>query len=256
MARDNTNKDVVLVDDIDGSFVPRPVNDIASVELDGEVVLGVRSGDGLQTFCLNRTGGIVWSCFDGEATLDDLIDDLSEAFEVGREVVAEDVINLARHLGVIGLLAGVRPPYLQSEQSAGGLEIGNEVPPAELTDLDGRPVSLEAFRGRRVLLVNWSPFCGFCDRIGPDFGSVQEGLRAAGVELVLLALGEAEPNRELLARHDLDCIVLLQQGNVDVFYGVGTPAAYLVDEDGRIAAPLAVGAENVPALARDVAGPE
>src|SRR5438876_126875 len=42
-----------------------------------------------------------------------------------------------------------------------GLEVGAELQPFRLRDLSGREVSLEEFRGRRVLLVNWSPQCGY-----------------------------------------------------------------------------------------------
>jgi thiol-disulfide isomerase/thioredoxin len=107
-----------------------------------------------------------------------------------------------------------------------------------------------------MLLVNWSPFCGFCDRIGPDFADVQSDLRGRGIELVLLALGEAEANRDLLARHGLECTVLLQRGNVEAFYGLGTPSAYLIDLGGKVASPLALGADQVPTLAREAAGRE
>jgi hypothetical protein len=41
---------------------------------------------------------------------------------------------------------------------------------------------------------------------------------------------------------------------VDPFRGTGTPAAYLLDAEGRIAEDMAVGAQQVPALARDLAG--
>jgi hypothetical protein len=40
----------------------------------------------------------------------------------------------------------------------------------------------------------------------------------------------------------------------DPFPAMGTPVAYLLDVDGRVAAPLATGATEVPALARSLAG--
>ena len=245
----------LAVEEIDGTFVPRPIPDVSTLELDGEIVLGRRLGGGLQTFCLNRTGGIVWSCFDGEAPLDELIDDFSDVFAMPREVVAEDVLNLTRQLGMIGLLEGLKPVFQVAEYAAPtGLPIGSELPPAELTGMDGTVASLESFRGGQMLLVNWSPFCGFCERIGADLAAVQGELRGRGVELVLVALGDAEPNRELLERHGLECTVLLQRGTVEAFYGLGTPCAYLIDDTGKVASALAVGADQVPLLARQLAG--
>jgi thiol-disulfide isomerase/thioredoxin len=245
--------EAIKVDDIDGSFVPRPVSDVARVELDGEVVLGVGADGHLQTYCLNQIAGIVWDCFDGAATVDELIDDFSDAFETPRDVVAEDVLTLTRQLGLVGLLRGVAPPA-HEWTSPEGLPLGTELPPAEVFDLEGEPASLEAWRGRRVLLVNWSPHCGFCSQIAQDLADLQTDLQSQGVRLVLVALGTAEDNKELLAGNGLDCTVLLQEGDVAAFHGLGTPAAYLVDEAGKIASPLALGADQVPALAREAAG--
>jgi len=41
---------------------------------------------------------------------------------------------------------------------------------------------------------------------------------------------------------------------IDAFARTGTPAAYLVDEHGRVAKPMALGADQVPELAREAAG--
>jgi peroxiredoxin len=251
---DGGTTEELTVDEIDGTFAPRPVADIATVELDGEVVLGVRNGDNLRTYCLNRIGGIVWSCLDGEATLDELVEDLSDAFEADREVVANDVLELTRQLGMIGLLEGLKPFFSMPESGPVGLAIGDDLPPADLTDIDGNPASLESFRGRQVLLVNWSPYCGFCERIAPDFVELRADLENRRIELVLLAIGDAESNRDLLDRHSLECTVLLHNGDVAAFYGVGTPGAYVIDEAGKVASALTIGADTVPGLARALAG--
>jgi peroxiredoxin len=243
----------ISIQDIDGSFVPRRIPGAAHVELDGDVVLGVRTGSSLQTFCLNRMGGVIWECFDGSASLDELIDDLSDVFAADREVVAQDVIQLTQQLGLHGLLDGVALVIPDWEPPA-GLPIGTDLPPAELTELDGRPVSLAEFRGRQALLINWSPRCGFCVSMAPELSELVHDLRTQGVEPILLAIGTSEENRQLVADHDLQCTVLLQTGNVAAFHGIGTPSAYLVDESGRVASPLAVGSDQVPALARDAAG--
>ena len=135
-----------------------------------------------------------------------------------------------------------------------GLEVGAQPNPFELPDLDGHPVRLADFRGKRLLLVNWSPTCGFCDLIVRELAELQSSLRKRKIELVLASYGDAGSNRELVAEHGLECSILIQDGRaIDAFAGVGTPAAYLIDEDGRVARPLAVGAEEVPELARQIA---
>ena len=49
--------------------------------------------------------------------------------------------------------------------------------------------------------------------------------------------------------------MLLQDDvDVDIFLIIGTPAAHLVDADGQIASEIAVGALDVPGLARRAVG--
>jgi thiol-disulfide isomerase/thioredoxin len=248
--------------EIDRFFVPRPRADIAFVELDGEAVIAATAGDDgrLLTHWLNPIGTIVWQCFDGVASLDELIAELASAFGASPDIVANDVVELARALGRSGLLEDVTA-QLSLGGPAGdgyqpeGLPLGSEVPPFSRRDLDGYDVGLGDLRGRRLVLVNWSPSCGFCAAIAPELAALHADLRAHGAELVLLAFGSADDNRSLLDQAGLTCTVLLQGDDaVDLFRGLGTPCAYLVDEHGAIASGLAVGANQVPGLARLAAG--
>ena len=257
---------MIKAGEIDAGFAPRQRPDVASVELDGEMVLAATEDNGyLVTHWLNATGAIVWQCFDGSTSLDELISDLGAAFGADRDVVAGDVLRLTRALGVAGLLDGVEAELRFRRSGDGyvpeGLPEGSEVPSFALPDLDNRSVDLDGLLkrngapGRRLLLVNWSPTCGFCVTIAPALAALQPDLRAHDTELVLLAHGTADTNRALLADTGLDCTLLLQGGDpVDIFRGLGTPCAYLVDERGAIASPLAMGANQVPALATIAAG--
>jgi thiol-disulfide isomerase/thioredoxin len=153
--------------------------------------------------------------------------------------------GIERHLGILA------PPPMPA-----GLAPGKTFPPFRLPDLGGREVGLETFRGKRVLLVNWSPQCGFCIRIAPELAKLQQALFARNVELVLASFGDAAANRKLAAETSLKGLFLLQKGGSEIkpFQGLGTPVAYLLDENGRVAKTLAVGADLVPLLARYAAG--
>jgi peroxiredoxin len=137
-----------------------------------------------------------------------------------------------------------------------GLDVGTSAPSFRLPDLDGQEVALEALRGRRVLLVHWSPHCGFCDLIASDLAKLQPELRKQSTQLLLLAHGDAAANRKLAEEHGLEGPILLQADGqaVELFGNLGTPAAYLLDEEGRVAAPLVVGADQVPGLAGEAGG--
>jgi peroxiredoxin len=137
-----------------------------------------------------------------------------------------------------------------------GRPLGSEVEAFELPDLAGDLVSLSDFRGKQILLVHWSPTCGFCQQIAGDLAALEKPLRARNTELVFLSYGDAEANREVAEEHRLTASILLQEPGKPhpVFGNHGTPVAYLLDEEGRISSGLAVGAIDVPDLARSAAG--
>jgi peroxiredoxin len=142
-----------------------------------------------------------------------------------------------------------------SDPARGGLPLATAFPPFRLPDLRGQEVGLEDFEAR-VLLVHWSPQCGFCREIAADLARLQTDLRRRKTELVLVSYGGPESNRSLAEEHGLHCPVLLQPdgGTIAGFARMGTPVAYLLDDKGRIAKPVAVGAREVPELAEVAAG--
>jgi peroxiredoxin len=136
-----------------------------------------------------------------------------------------------------------------------GLPLATTMPPFRLRDLQGDTVGLEEFRGKRVLLVHWDAGCGFCDQIAPELASLQRDLTKRKTELVLVSYGDAEVNRSFAEEHGLECQILLQRERepIAAFARLGTPVAYVLDEKGRVAKPLAIGADEVPRLAREAA---
>src|SRR5437867_363015 len=149
---------------------------------------------------------------------------------------------------------GPVPDSLKSEPQ--GIPPGTPVAPFSLPDVSGRVVSLQEFRGRRILLVHWNPQCGFCDLIAPDLAQLQPDLHKRNIQLLLVSYGDREPNRKLAREHGLKCPILLMKDSqrLEAFRNEGTPVAYLLDEEARVARALAEGAQQVLALAREAAG--
>jgi peroxiredoxin len=159
--------------------------------------------------------------------------------------------HIEQHLGIGGQAVIARGVQLNRGQAEPvGLKVGTPIEPFSLPDLTGQTVSLLDFIGKRVLLVNWSPECGFCDLIAPDLAKLQADLQKRNVQLLLVSASDAEANRTLAEEHGLDCPILLLKDSLPAFGHVGTPVAYLLDEQGLVARPIAVGAEEVPVLAR------
>lgn len=127
------------------------------------------------------------------------------------------------------------------------VQVGDPAPEFTLQSISGKAVQLREKAGRRVLLLFWNPGCGFCaqmlDRLKRWEGSRDE----LSPELVLISTGTVQANRDMKLSAD----ILLDQGfTVGPLYGAsGTPSAILVDEHGKIASHIAVGASAVFALA-------
>ncbi len=57
------------------------------------------------------------------------------------------------------------------------LKIGELAPPFEATSLDGRPINLQNYRGKHVLLIFWASWCAPCIAELPDFKALSRPLR-------------------------------------------------------------------------------
>jgi len=133
-----------------------------------------------------------------------------------------------------------------------GLPMGSIAPSFELPDLQGKQKKLSRWSGRKVLLIFFNPQCGFCVRLAPDIAALP---RKTLMPLVV-STGDLAENQKLVAEYGIECPVLLQkQMKVAAQYQVsGTPIGYVVDEQGRIASGMAVGADALLALAREANG--
>jgi len=148
-----------------------------------------------------------------------------------------------------------------------GLKAGTTAPEFRLPRLDGRgELSLEEFRGRRVLLVFSSPHCGPCNTLAPALEkfhrkqcgtehpltltlSPSVGERKSGSEVAVLMISRGEPkeNRAKVKEHGLTFpVVLQQQWEISRRYAMfATPVAYLIDAQGVIAHDVAVGTDAI-----------
>jgi peroxiredoxin len=123
------------------------------------------------------------------------------------------------------------------------LQLGDLAPNFKLPDLDGRPVSLDSLRGHKTLILFWNPDCGFCQRMLVDLSGWEVEAKSRSPRLLVLSSGSVEVNKdmELLAPVVIDEDFRLGRA----FGASGTPSAVLVDEEGRIASSLFVGAPDI-----------
>jgi peroxiredoxin len=177
------------------------------------------------------------------------------------DFVFRSVARLEKQIDEIGsqpplpaIAAQPEMPFPPPEATA-GLAVGEPIAAFGLSDLNGSFRQWEGFRGKRLLLMHWNPGCGFCDLIATELAGMQAALKERNVHLLFLSYGEADTNRQMLAEHALEPTVLLipeGQPVIEAFKFQGTPVAYLVDEEGKVAHALMAGADKVLALARQV----
>jgi uncharacterized membrane protein YphA (DoxX/SURF4 family)/thiol-disulfide isomerase/thioredoxin len=126
-----------------------------------------------------------------------------------------------------------------------GLTNGHPAPAVRLPDLDGDPVAAD-LRGGLTVLLFWNPGCGFCQQLLPALRTWVDQRPDDAPSLLVIAAGSAEDNRA----QGLAVTVLLDAdfSTAREFGATGTPQAVLVGPDGRIASPLARGADAVSRL--------
>ena len=150
--------------------------------------------------------------------------------------------------------AQTAPSLAKSRIRRNGLSTGEVAPDFTLPRLGGGDVSLAEFRGRRTLLVFSDPDCAPCNALAPR---LEQQSRARDVQVLMVSRGAAEANEEKRRRYGLSFpIVLQRQWEISKLYAMfATPIAYLIDEQGVIAAPVAKGPDAILGLMSQGASP-
>lgn len=127
-----------------------------------------------------------------------------------------------------------------------GLPIGSVPPDFRLPTLDGYQFELTSYRSGKTVLLFWNPGCGFCQRMIGSLREWEQQKPAGAPHLILVSTGSTEANRKM----GLGSTVLMDESfSIGQSYGAsGTPSAVLIDEEGKIASAVTVGAIGVMQL--------
>lgn len=82
---------------------PHPLSTVHTVEVDGETVLYNTATN--RAIRLDVRASLIWKVLDGEVTVAELVDDLSEVFETDRGIVRSDLEHMLAELYDLGYLA-------------------------------------------------------------------------------------------------------------------------------------------------------
>jgi uncharacterized membrane protein YphA (DoxX/SURF4 family)/thiol-disulfide isomerase/thioredoxin len=139
----------------------------------------------------------------------------------------------------------------QAAQGRAGLPVGYDAPDFTLPDLQGEQVALTALvqRGRPVLMLFMSPWCGPCASLMPRIRQWQQTL-GQRLTLAVITMGTSEQNA-VFAEHGIDNVLLAKGMEIGDMFGVaGTPSAVFVSRDGKIASHPAVTEFGIEPLVR------
>ena len=131
-----------------------------------------------------------------------------------------------------------------------GLPLDSIAPPFELAAYAGGKSSLTQLLayGKPLLLIFTNPTCGPCVVLFKEVKEWQESHNAQ-LTIALISFGTIKENFVNVARNGLGQVLLQQQREVAEKYGANvTPTAVVVNTNGRIASPLAAGADEIRQL--------
>jgi peroxiredoxin len=203
----------------------------------------------------------------------DLIFAVGAAFVLWRSGVGSSLgipgrlaqLSLVQGLLLIGaLLAAIavlihlqrRQRRLARENALKGLPVDAVAPAFELAAYQGGTTSLTQLlaHGKPLLLVFTNPNCGPCVAL---FGEIKEWQQAHSEHLTiaLISFGTIKENFVNVAKNGLGQVLLQQKREIAEKYGAKvTPTAVVVNTTGRIASPVAAGADEIRGLLTTVLG--
>lgn len=129
------------------------------------------------------------------------------------------------------------------ESMAAKLKEGDIAPDFYLPDQDGRMVSSQDYKGKKVLVLYFYPadFTKVCTMEALAFRQMHESFQAAGAEVIGVSSDDVKTHKEFAVEHELTFTLLSDQKEElrKAFgaYGLGgTPArvTYVIDRDWRV----------------------
>jgi thioredoxin-related protein len=165
------------------------------------------------------------------------------------QVTATPAAVLVKNGKIAGALVAGGDPIrgLVTNTVATRVRPGETVPAIRLAGLDGETIDISTLSGRRTLLLFWDPACGYCQEMLGDVKRWERQRPNGAPALVVIAAGSPDSNRQ---QGFMSPVLLDGNFSAGHAFGVhGTPSAVLLDENGRVASDVRVGANEVMALA-------
>lgn len=146
-------------------------------------------------------------------------------------------LSLATIMGAVAQNAGL-PAFRGGVEPFQPRDPARDLPALSFTDGDGRPLTLDNFRGRVVLLNLWATWCPPCVEEMPALDRLQAALGGDAFEVVALSIDR--PGRRVvepfMQRYNLTRLRLFLDpsgASVRALQVQGLPTTLLIDREGR-----------------------
>lgn len=121
-----------------------------------------------------------------------------------------------------------------------GIAKGSPAPAVTVADLDGNPVDLAQWIGKRpVLLEFWATWCPLCESLLPRVRAMHEkyGSRVAFIGINVAVNQSRDRVRRYMAQHQLPFQVLYDEAGVSIraYDAPSTSYIVIIDKQGRVA---------------------
>ena len=116
--------------------------------------------------------------------------------------------------------------------------LGKPAPGFNLTDLEGKSVSLESLKGKPVVLNFWSTWCGPCVEEIPGYVAMQKKYGPRGLVIVGVSMDSKGPAhvKQFALTNGMNYTLVM--GDEDVVEAFGNfqaiPTTFLISREGRI----------------------
>jgi uncharacterized membrane protein YphA (DoxX/SURF4 family)/thiol-disulfide isomerase/thioredoxin len=157
---------------------------------------------------------------------------------------------------LIYLLRRQKRLAVQTSAAPRGLPVNSSAPPFDVAAYTGGRSSLAQLLayGKPLLLIFTNPNCGSCVVLFQEIKEWQES-HSDQLTIALLSFGTIKENFVNVARNGLGQVLLQQEREVAEKYGADvTPTAVVVNTSGKIATPMAAGADEIRKLLTTVLG--
>lgn len=139
--------------------------------------------------------------------------------------------------GIIYLIRKTDEDFKKEEENSKALNamLGQAAPQFELTDLQGKKWSLNALRGKVVVLNFWFTACAPCIREIPELNKLTEQYKGKDVVFLGLAPDKAEKISAFLQKRDFKYIILPDSYEVSQSFKISNwPTSMVIDKQGTI----------------------